>query len=414
MAVDQDGSHAAYTNFCGALPSDWNAERLGRHFCLAAPGTVNAAGNAGRGHVLRELEGTSFAAPVVSGAIALLMEHFRGQLGNSAIVKRVVDTADNTGRYAQLEIYGAGLLDLEAALQPAGSMTTGTPSASAAAVRSAASVPPAVGNLGRRLASRGVEVASLDSLGAPFWSSPAAYIQPIDNPVSRIPDFSEPDDAAGRRLHLRFSPETVAVPTDHRGVRVLVGAGRVGLERGPADGFRWGVVGDAASWQGSGASGAFGDRVRSVTAWAGHEARVELDDAWTLRASATLALGHAFHEPGAMLSIDAHALSAWDVGLERGVRGRGTWSRIALSQPLRAESGDATFTYLSGLEDGAPAYDSATLPLAPEGREIELALTHEAPIGRGRGAIEVAHAWDASHEPGAASWRIGVAYRLRW
>ena len=151
-----------------------------------------------------------------------------------------------------------------------------------------------------------------------------------------------------------------------------------------------------------------------MTAWVGHDASVDLDDAWTLRASATLALGDAFHEPGAMLSIDAHALSTWDVGLERGVRGRGTWSRIALSQPLRAESGDATFTYLSGLEDGAPAYDSAKLPLAPEGREIELALTHEAPMGRGRGAIEVAHAWDEGHEPGATNWRIGVAYRLRW
>ena len=69
------------------------------------------------------------------------------------------------------------MLDLEAALQPVGSTTTGTPSASAAAMRSAASVPPAMGALGRRLASRGVEVASLDSLGAPFWSSPTTYIR---------------------------------------------------------------------------------------------------------------------------------------------------------------------------------------------------------------------------------------------
>ena len=414
MAVDHDGSHAAYTNFCGALPSDWDAERWGRHFCLAAPGTVNAAGNVGRGQVFHEIEGTSFAAPVVSGAIALLMEHFRGQLGNSAIVKRIVDTADNTGRYAQLEVYGAGLLDLEAALQPVGSTTTGTPSASAAAMRSAASVPPAMGKLGHRLALQGVEVASLDSLGAPFWSSPTTYIRPIDNPVSPIPDFSKPEDEGGGQLHLGLSPETIAGPADDRGVRLLAGADRFGLERAPEDGLRWGILGDAASWQGGDVSGAFGDGVRSVTAWVGHDARVELDDAWTLRASGTLALGHAFHEPGAMLAIDAHALSAWDVSLERGERGRGAWSRIALSQPLRAESGDATFTYLSGLEDGAPAYDRATLALAPEGRELELALTHEAPIGPGRGAIEAAHAWDAGHEPGATRWRIGVAYRLQW
>ena len=247
-----------------------------------------------------------------------------------------------------------------------------------------------------------------------FWSSPAAYIRPIDNPVSPIPGFSEPDHEGGGKLHLGFSPETIAGPANDRGVRLLAGADRVGLERAPVDGLRWGILGDAASWQGGDVSGAFGDGVRSVTAWVGHDTRVELDDAWTLRASATMALGHAFHEPGAMLSIDAHALSAWDVGLERGERGHGAWSRIALSQPLRAESGDATFTYLSGLEDGAPAYDRATLALAPEGRELELALTHEAPIGPGRGAIEAAHAWDAAHEPGATRWRIGVAYRLQW
>ena len=115
-----------------------------------------------------------------------------------------------------------------------------------------------------------------------------------------------------------------------------------------------------------------------------------------------------------MLSIDAHALSTWDVGFERGERGHGTWSRIALSQPLRAESGAATFTYLAGLEDGAPAYDSETLSLAPEGRELELAITHEAPIGLGRGVIEAAHTWDAGHDPGETRWRIGVAYRLQW
>ena len=151
-----------------------------------------------------------------------------------------------------------------------------------------------------------------------------------------------------------------------------------------------------------------------MTAWVGHDARVELDDAWTVRASATVALGQAFHEKGAMLSVDAHVLSAWDVGLERGERGRGTWSRVALAQPLRAESGDATLKYLAGLENGVPAYESATVSLAPEGRELELAVTQESRIGPGRGAIKVAHTWDARHEPGATEWRGGVAYRLRW
>lgn len=143
MALGHDGAHALYTNFCGALPSDWDAGRWGRHFCLAAPGTVNSAASAGKGSFYHEIDGTSFAAPVVAGAIALLMEHFRGQLGNTEIVKRVVNTANNQGRYAQLEIYGAGLLDLKAALSPVGRTVTGTASQSGDAMLTRLFVPHA-------------------------------------------------------------------------------------------------------------------------------------------------------------------------------------------------------------------------------------------------------------------------------
>ena len=37
MAVDHDGYHADYTNFCGPLPPDWDVGRWGRHYCVAAP-----------------------------------------------------------------------------------------------------------------------------------------------------------------------------------------------------------------------------------------------------------------------------------------------------------------------------------------------------------------------------------------
>ena len=59
------------------------------------------------------------------------------------------------------------------------------------------------------------------------------------------------------------------------------------------------------------------------------------------------------------------------------------WTRISLSQPLRAESGEGTFTYRPGLKDGARVYGLTAVSLAPEGRALEVALTHETPIGRG-------------------------------
>ena len=434
MAVDHDGYHADYTNFCGPLPFDWDANRWGRHFCLAAPGTVNTASSSGWNWLYFGRKGTSFAAPVVSGALALLMEHFRGQLGNVEIVKRLVNTADNTGHYAQLEIYGAGLLDLEAALQPVGDVSTGTPSGHADTALTLLSLPPAIGGLGRRFAAQGVEVASLDSLGAPFWSSPARFMQVVPWMTrSFIPLVSVEGDGAGE-AHLGFTPGTIGIPigtgernpystisawnrsydTSGSALRLLNGEDRIGVERAPGTGYQWGVLEDRSSWLGGSPSGAFGNHVRSSTVWFGRSARFELDGSWAMSLSGTLAVAHAELPSHSMLEVDSHLMSTWYISAERGFRGRGPWFRIALSQPLRAETGTGTLTYLAGLKNGAPAYDHATASLAPEGRELELSFTHETSIARGRVVVEIAHSFNFLHEAGRADSRIGLAYRSNW
>ena len=82
---------ATYSNACGPLPSNWDAARHGPHYCLTAPGTVRGLipnpNSPGRGTIESGINGTSFAAPIVSGALALLMEHFRGTRGNTEVAK---------------------------------------------------------------------------------------------------------------------------------------------------------------------------------------------------------------------------------------------------------------------------------------------------------------------------------------
>lgn len=421
MAVDHDGFHADYTNFCGPLPADWDTTRWGRHFCLAAPGTVNAAAASGWNWLNFDVSGTSFAAPVVSGALALLMEHFRGQLGNIEIVKRLVNTADNTGHYAQLEIYGAGLIDLEAALRPVGGTTTGTSSWHSDTAMTMLSLPPAIGGLGHRLAAQGVEVASLDSWGAPFWSSPARLMSVQSWAQPRLtPTFAEPAQHSGE-FHLGFTPGIVAIPAravariDGAGtdtLRLLKGDGRIGIEQAPSAGFRWGVLRDNSSWLGGFPSGAFGNNVHSSTVWFGRSVRFEFDSSWALSISGTLALAQVDLPSGAMLDVEPHLMSTWDIAVERGVPGVGKWSRLSLTQPLRAETGNGTLTYLAGLKNGTPAYDRTSAPLAPRGREVELAFTHETPIGPGRAVLKIAHSFSFLHQQERSDSSIGFAYRV--
>ena len=82
---------APYANPCGGLGEDdprieeWDtspSSPYGGHFCLAAPGTLT-----------EDVQGTSFAAPFVSGVLARMMAHFPG-VSPLELVQKLMDTAD--------------------------------------------------------------------------------------------------------------------------------------------------------------------------------------------------------------------------------------------------------------------------------------------------------------------------------
>jgi hypothetical protein len=105
-ATDSTGALASYANQCG-ISAAW---------CLAAPGT-NIVSTYGTG--IATGYGTSFAAPQVSGAAAILKQEWpyltAAQVGQILLV-----TANKTGIYANQQLYGQGLLDLNAAISPQG------------------------------------------------------------------------------------------------------------------------------------------------------------------------------------------------------------------------------------------------------------------------------------------------------
>ena len=138
---------------------------------------------------LETLRGTSFAAPMVSGGLALMKQLFRNQLSNTALVTRLFATADKSGRYANRNVYGQGLMNLGAATSPVGQTlvaSSGTVTGPGVDLRATGLlVGGALGDgLGRSLA--GQEIAAFDSLGAPFWFRLAGFTNVARGPSSLV------------------------------------------------------------------------------------------------------------------------------------------------------------------------------------------------------------------------------------
>lgn len=114
-ALGADGTIGRQTNHCGAA----------RDHCLTAPGGVAVGDSAttvfalaGGGY--RYGYGTSYAAPFVSGVLALMRQAYGDQLTLPEYTARLFGTANKSGVYADASIYGQGLVDVEAALAPYG------------------------------------------------------------------------------------------------------------------------------------------------------------------------------------------------------------------------------------------------------------------------------------------------------
>ena len=171
------GRIASYSNHCG----------LSKAFCMAAPGNVKAPVpkimcRGAVGCYFRNATGTSYASPLVAGGFALLKQLFQGQLGHHEIVNRLLATANDDGIYANADIYGQGLLDLDAATRPVGTtrLLTGENlgGESAREKASSMSLGPAFGDAFQRgFASQ--NVAAFDTLNAPFFRSLDSYAQPV-------------------------------------------------------------------------------------------------------------------------------------------------------------------------------------------------------------------------------------------
>lgn len=228
VATDSSGDIASFSNRCG-IAAKW---------CIAAPGdsmwlaAYSPGPPAQRGYV--QTRGTSFAAPHVTGGLAVMKHWFRSQLANEKLLERLYLTArvtpdpvspggtcpghlDTDGDLSDCELsstLGRGLMDLGAATAPVGSTSIAlggrVAQGGAPAASSRMFAGSALGDaLDRSLAGR--RIAVFDTLGAPFWTDAARFAgrAPAPGPALRLSrwfaDMAEKaPEAYGRDGQLRF------------------------------------------------------------------------------------------------------------------------------------------------------------------------------------------------------------------
>ncbi|MFJ6023036.1 S8 family peptidase [Brevundimonas sp. NPDC092305] len=116
-AHDVNNTIAAFSNRAGVSASRY----------ISAPG-VRVVTNCD-GTQCYVINGTSFSAPAVAGAMALLLQAFPNLTGRQA-VDILLNTARDAGDAGQDAVYGRGLLDIARAFQPVGSTSVKTASGS--------------------------------------------------------------------------------------------------------------------------------------------------------------------------------------------------------------------------------------------------------------------------------------------
>lgn len=440
VAVDDNGNIASFSNRCGEAA----------RWCLAAPGVSVTIANAQTDGV-RKGSGTSYAAPMVTGGLAVMKHRFRDQVPNTDLVTRLFATADKTGKFADQAVYGQGMMDLGKALMP-----VGEPMVSTGSSVNGAGVTLALTNLhlgtamgdGLKQSLAGQQIAAFDSLGAPFWFTLSDLTGMTTGPSSavRLRQLMQQDpvvqEMVGQRLtvipgrvggavehDLGYATLRVGLRETPNGVKdghfhlaqdantfTLMGddgvaftaftrAGSqsrvVGLPPTSGAALSWrpfeGTLGFTVAWLreqhsllGTSSAGAFGT-MAAHSFVSGVETGVDLG-AWRLDTLAELGTVQANFSQGMVTGMSPLATSAFALSVSRRLLRDGSL-RIGLSQPLRVEDGHLALSLPVGrTKGGSVIRQRRAASLRPSGRQIDVSAQWQQSFANGH-ALRLNATW---------------------
>ncbi len=414
VAVDSANRIASWSNRAGDA----------MYFTLAAPG-VSLTSTYGTGYAA--MSGTSMAAPVVTGAAALIKSRWT-YLNAKDVAGILFVTATDLGAVGVDPVFGRGLVNVDRAMKPVGEVVTAAYGGRKVPIY-AASTGGAVNSALQRAAGVGLlKVSGLDTFGRDFsFDLGGAVARPRPLLAEELFAFAQPEQRVGdRRFSLALGNAFAAAPVAHLSFmenassvtgRVSVAGGwtlaptlaaqsdkasatSLALSHSLSERAELGVaatqMSEHNSFLGGSNTGLFG-LGRSTTSAAALFGRVQLAPDSVL--SASVSFGSTPGAQGALLgtsTIASHALRAtWT---QRDALREGDALTVAFEQPMRVHAGTLTVTRMSGVdENGAPVMASGTVPMTPDGRELRLGFGYQMSLDR-RTTVHVSAM--LRHEPG--------------
>ncbi len=369
-----------------------------KDYCLGAPGThiYSSVG----GNDFDTYSGTSMAAPMVSGGLAILFQAFP-YVETSEILDLLFATADDLGAEGVDEIYGHGMMNLVAALEPSGSLTLATSrstssnkglaltgsslsgdSAFVTAISTAASDMVALDAFDRAFT---VGAMGMTTAGDDAILSAAVLSDTLRNDFEHLASFGSPIDAAAASSDAVVeTADQISLPNaafNYRAVSkeasTLAEVQYVAMSSGNG----WQVGQSLALTQeqgqlfGNTGTGAYALADTATTLTLGSNGTRELRDDWTLFGGVGLSQTAVVPAAASLIAMSDQITSASAVvGLRRDQLGAAQNASFALqvSQDRRVLDGSALTTIPVGRDDGGvivleeTRLDEAALSIVPK------------------------------------------------
>ncbi|WP_103256296.1 S8 family serine peptidase [Tabrizicola aquatica] len=414
----------------------WEAAR----WCLVADGTWNAA--TGGGSDYAPTTGTSFAAPQVAGALALLAEAFPDLSPHELRIRLLASaeddffTPDATVELADGFIkgysvtYGHGFLDIEAALRPIGATRFAMADGREVATEDMAfSTGGAMGDAMAR-GLEGVNLAAKDQLGAGFAvaaKSFATEAAPLPLAETRATRAMHRDLAAARtapvnplaRSFEAFAGHAMEMTTPDGGASASVMLGGddsygVALSRRVAEGVLNLDLGlklarDDGSLMGFSDATGGGATMAAVTVSLSHD----LGNGGFFALTGEMGMAD-LATPTAMSRVSTARFDSISLDLGgRNVFARDDRLSVGVSMPIAVSSGEAVMDVPVALGAGRSEMRSLALDLAPTERQVDLSISYQMPMGdASEFLLELVHAENYGNRAGVTDQAAVIG--MKW